>query len=109
MPTPSRARLGRRDSARAGAKGGHLSLTFSFVWINVVSNIITVAICLLFLKQLAKVTLIRGNLVIPFILLLVYLGAFAEKNTFEDLIIVIFFGILGWVLERIRWPRAPLV
>jgi putative tricarboxylic transport membrane protein len=91
------------------AKGGHLALTFSFVWINVVSNIITVAICLLFLKQLAKVTLIRGSLVIPFILLLIYLGAFAEKNTFEDIIIVIFFGILGWVLERIRWPRAPLV
>lgn len=91
------------------AKGGHLALTFSFVWINVVSNIITVGVCLLFLKQLAKVTLIRGNLVIPFILLLIYLGAFAEKNAFEDLIIVILFGFLGWWLERIRWPRAPLV
>jgi TctA family transporter len=88
---------------------GHLSLTFSFVWINVVSNIITVEICFLILNQLVKVTYIRGSLVIPFILLLVYLGAFAEKNMFEDLILVLFFGALGWVLLRVNWPRPPLI
>jgi putative tricarboxylic transport membrane protein len=88
---------------------GHLALTFSFVWINVVSNIITVGICFLFLNQLVKVTQIRGSLLIPFILLLIYLGAFAEKNTFEDLILVLFFGALGWVLQRLHWPRPPLI
>jgi putative tricarboxylic transport membrane protein len=88
---------------------GHLALTFSFVWINVVSNIITVGICFLFLNQLVKVTQIRGSLLIPFILLLIYLGAFAEKNVFEDLILVLFFGTLGWVLERLHWPRPPLI
>jgi putative tricarboxylic transport membrane protein len=88
---------------------GHLALTFSFVWINVVANIITVAICFLFLNQLVKVTQIRGSLLIPFILLLIYLGAFAEKNTFQDLILVLVFGMLGWVLERFDWPRPPLI
>ena len=83
---------------------GHLALTFSFVWINVFSNIITVAVCFLFLNQLAKVTQIRGSLLIPFILLLIYLGAFAEKNTFEDLILVLFFGVLGWVIQRLTGP-----
>jgi hypothetical protein len=56
-----------------------------------------------------KVTYIRGNLIIPFILLLIYLGAFAEKNTFEDLILVLIFGTLGWVLLRLNWPRPPLI
>ena len=88
---------------------GHLALTFSFVWINVVANILTVGICFLFLSQLAKVTRIRGSLLIPFILLLVYLGAFAEKNMFQDLILVVLFGILGWIMQRIEWPRAPLI
>jgi putative tricarboxylic transport membrane protein len=88
---------------------GHLTLTFSFVWINVVSNIITVGICFLFLNQLVKTTRIRGSLLIPPILLLIYLGAFAEKNTFEDLILVLVFGALGWVLQRINWPRPPLI
>lgn len=88
---------------------GHLALTFSFVWINIVSNIITVGGCFLILNQLVKVTYIRGSVLIPFILLLIYLGAFAEKNTFEDLILVLFFGVLGWVLLRINWPRPPLI
>jgi TctA family transporter len=57
-------------------RGGHLSLTFSFVWIVVISNIITVSICLLFLNPLVKLTQIRSTLLIPFILLLIYMGAF---------------------------------
>jgi putative tricarboxylic transport membrane protein len=88
---------------------GHLALTFSFVWINVLSNIMTVGICFLILNQLVKVTYVRGNLLTPFILLLIYLGAFAEKNMFEDLILVLFFGVLGWVLVRFNWPRPPLI
>jgi TctA family transporter len=88
---------------------GHLALTFSFVWTIVISNVITVAVCFLFLKELVKVTYIRGTLLIPFILLLIYLGAFAEKNTFEDLILVLIFGVLGWVLMRLNWPRPPLI
>jgi putative tricarboxylic transport membrane protein len=88
---------------------GHLALTFSFVWINVVSNLITVGACFLFLKQLVKITYIRGSLLIPFILLLIYLGAFAEKNVFEDLILVLIFGTLGWVMQQLEWPRPPLI
>ena len=90
-------------------KGGHLSLTFSFVWIIVFSNIITVGICLLFLNPLAKITYIRGSLIVPFIILLIYLGTFAEKNAFPDLFLMLFFGFLGWVMQRLNWPRPPLI
>ena len=88
---------------------GKLDLTFSFVWVIIISNIITVAACFLFLKPLAKVTQIRGSLIIPCILLLIYLGAFAEKNAFEDMIVVLFFGALGWILEKLEWPRPPVL
>ncbi|HBK79219.1 MAG TPA: hypothetical protein DDZ83_05965, partial [Nitrospinae bacterium] len=91
------------------AQGGHLSLTFSMVWIIVVSNIITVAVCFLFLNQLAKLTFVRGNLLIPFILFLIYLGSFAEKNAFEDMLITLIFGGLGWAMVRMDWPRPPLL
>jgi TctA family transporter len=91
------------------AKGGHLGLTFSFVWIMVVSNIITVAICLLFLNQLVKITYIRGSVIVPIILLLIYLGTFAEKNAFADLILMLIFGMLGWVMHRLEWPRPPFI
>ncbi len=88
---------------------GKLDLTYSFVWVIILSNIITVAVCFLFLKPLAKVTQVRGSIIIPLILVLIYLGAFAEKNAFEDMIVVLFFGALGWVMEKMDWPRPPVL
>lgn len=87
----------------------HLPLTFSFVWIIVISNIITVAVCLLFLNQLAKITFIKGTYLIPFLLLLVYLGGFAVKNSFGDMVLVLVFGALGWFMVKFDWQRPPLL
>jgi putative tricarboxylic transport membrane protein len=88
---------------------GKLDLTFSFVWVIILSNIITVAVCFLFLKPLAKVTQVRGAIIIPLILVLIYLGAYAEKNAFPDMVVVLLFGGLGWIMEKMEWPRPPVL
>jgi TctA family transporter len=91
------------------APKGQLAVTLSMVWTIVVSNVITVAVCLAFMSHLAKITQLRGTLIIPFILTLIYVGAFAEKNVFEDLFVVLAFGALGWLMVRVGWPRPPLL
>lgn len=91
------------------APKGHLAVTLAMVWTIVVSNIITVAICLAFMGPLARITQIRSSLLVPFIMILVYVGAFAEKNVFEDLAVVLAFGALGWVMAKLDWPRPPLL
>ena len=91
------------------APKGHLAVTFAMVWTIVISNVITVAVCFLFLRQVARITQIRGALLIPFILMLIAVGAFAEKNVFADVLIVLLFGALGWVMARADWPRPPLL
>jgi putative tricarboxylic transport membrane protein len=87
----------------------HLTLTFSFVWIIVLTNIITVAICFLFLNQLAKITFVKGTYLIPFLLLLIYLGGFAVKNSFGDMFLVLLFGMIGWLMVKYDWQRPPLL
>jgi TctA family transporter len=91
------------------APKGHLAVTLAMVWTIVISNIITVAVCLVFMGPLARITQIRGTLLVPFIMILVYVGAFAEKNVFEDLGVVLAFGTLGWIMSRLDWPRPPLL
>lgn len=86
-----------------------LELTFSFVWVLIISNIITVAVAFLFLGQLARITEVRGALIIPFILLLVYLGGFTVANRPQDLALVIVFGVLGWLMVKYDWPRPPML
>ena len=87
----------------------HLTLTFSFVWIIVITNIVTVLICLMFLNQLAKITFVKGTYLIPPILFLVYLGGFAVKNSFGDMLLVLIFGAVGWFMVKFDWQRPPLL
>ena len=87
----------------------HLDLTFSFVWIIVVSNVITVAVCLLFLNHLARITFVKGTYLIPFLLMLIYLGGFAVNNAFGDIVMVLVFGLVGWLMVKFDWQRPPLL
>src|SRR3990172_3303468 len=87
----------------------HLVLTFSMVWTMVVANIITVAVSLLFLNYLAKLTLIRGSVLIPFILFFSFIGAYTSNNHLGDLAVLLAFGFFGYFMIRCGWPRAPLV
>jgi putative tricarboxylic transport membrane protein len=91
------------------APAGHLAVTLSMVWTIVVANVITAAVCFLFLRQLVRITGVRGALLIPFILMLIAVGAFAEKNVFADVLVVLVFGALGWAMTRFGWPRPPLL
>ena len=87
----------------------HLDLTFAFVWFIVVSNIITVMLSLVFLEQLAKITYVRGALLVPGILLLVYLGAYVEAKSIFDMGVALVFGLIGLIMVYVDWPRPPLI
>jgi TctA family transporter len=87
----------------------HTALVMSFAWTIAIGNIITVAFCFLFLNHIAAVTFIRGSLLIPPIILLIYVGSFAEKNALMDLSTVFIFGMLGIAMHYLDWPRPPLV
>jgi TctA family transporter len=87
----------------------NLDLTFSFVWMIVISNVITVALSFCFLNQLVKITYIKGALLVPAILLLVFLGSYADSNSILDMIMTIVFGLIGLTMVYLGWPRPPLI
>ena len=87
----------------------HLAVTYSMVWTLVIANIITVVLSLAVLNQLAKVTYIRGGLIIPFVLLLVFVGSYTANRHIADLIVTFCFGVLGYLMVLWGWPRPPLV
>jgi len=87
----------------------HLALTFSFVWLIVISNIITVVLCLLFLNQLAKITQVRGSLLIPALFMLIFLAGFANTGSYFAMATTLVFGVMGVIMVNHGWPRPPLV
>jgi TctA family transporter len=86
-----------------------LPITMSFVWVMVLSNLIAVSICLMFLRQIAMLTFIRAGIILPVIILLVLIGVFAENNSLIDLLVLLVAGTLGIAMVELNWPRAPLI
>src|SRR5919106_6441768 len=62
----------------------HLDVTFAMVWVLIIANIIVAALCFLVLNHLAALTFIRGSLLIPFLLFLVFIGSFTANKNFNN-------------------------
>lgn len=86
-----------------------LAITFGMAWTMIIANVIAIALILLFAKQLIAITRIRGTLLVPPIILLVFLGSYAERNTMFDVVVMLVFGALGVLMVELGWPRAPLI
>ena len=87
----------------------HLAVTFSMVWTIILANVVTVGACFLFLNHLATLTTVRGHLLIPLILVLVFIGSYTSNNHYGDVVVMLLFGGIGYLMVLGGWPRAPFV
>lgn len=87
----------------------HLDVTYSLIWSVALANILGAGICFGFSNQFAKIALIRQPVIMPLILTVIMIGAFQGSRNWGDLFIVLAFGILGWIMKRLGWPRPPLI
>jgi TctA family transporter len=87
----------------------HLALTFSMVWTIVLANVLTVIVCFAILNRLAQLTTVRGSLLIPAILVLVFIGSYTSNNHYGDIVVTLVFGGIGYLMVLAGWPRAPFV
>jgi TctA family transporter len=86
-----------------------LDVTFAMVWVLIIANIIVAGICFLFLNRLAALTFVRGSILIPFLMFLVFIGSFTANNDINDNIATITFGVIGYFMVKFGWPRPPLI
>src|SRR5581483_8634236 len=70
---------------------------------------IAVAVSFLFLNQLARLTYVKGTLLVPFLLVLTALGAYTAHNSLADIVLMLCATVVGVAAVRWDWPRAPLL
>ena len=87
----------------------NLDLTYTMVWSIALANIIGAGICFAFSDQFAKLALIRYSVLMPLVLSIVFIAAFQGSRNWGDLYAVLAFGLLGWIMKRLKWPRPPLI
>jgi TctA family transporter len=87
----------------------NLDLTFSFVWLVIISHVISVILSFLLVNQMVRITEIRSALILPGIILLVLFGGFSEDNSFFSMYVTVISGFAGMLMIWLDWPRPPLV
>ena len=87
----------------------NLSLTFSFVWIIVITNILAVGVAYLAAGQILKLTRINPTYLVPALICFILIGGYGIRNSAIDVIIILIFGLLGWIFKNYHWPRPPLL
>jgi TctA family transporter len=87
----------------------HLSLTFALIWSLFLSNWLTSILGLATVNPIARLTTVRTQLLVPFILLLATMGAYLHRGRIEDVLAACCFGILGYFMKKHGWPRIPFV
>ena len=87
----------------------NLSVTYAMVWSVALANIVGAGLCYAFSAQFARVATLRYTLILPSVLGIVYIGAFEAGRDWGDLFALLAFGVLGWTMKQLRWPRPPLI
>src|ERR1700746_3094359 len=87
----------------------HLSVTYAMVWSVALANVLGAGLCYAFSPQFAKLATLRYSLILPAVLGIIYIGAFAATRPWGALFTLLLFGLLGWVMKQFKWPRPPLV
>ena len=86
-----------------------LHITFSMMWTLIFANIIGALLLMAWANQLQKIIFVPANLILPGITFFVLIGAWTAGNNIGDWITLLVFGVVGLVMKRAGWPRAPLI
>ena len=89
--------------------GEKLSLSFSMVIVLVLSNLLATGVCIAITRPAARIAFLRSNLLIPVLMLFVLFGAYVAYPHPYTLVLTLAFGVLGYLMMRFDWARAPLL
>jgi TctA family transporter len=87
----------------------HLDLTYAMVWSVAIANVLGAGLCYLMSGHFAKIAALRYTLILPCVLSVIYISAFEGSRQWGDLYVLLMFGVVGWVMKRLGWPRPPLI
>ena len=75
----------------------------------IVANLLMLPLGWLCIKAATRILHVPRDVLMPVILMFCLVGAFAINNASFDLLLLIGFGVLGWILEKHGFPVAPAI
>lgn len=86
-----------------------LHFTFGLIWILVLANVVAAGGLLLLTPYLARITTIKPSVLAVVIMTFTIVGSFMANRHPFDLVILMVFSLLGYLMKTHGWPRPPLI
>ncbi len=86
----------------------HLDLSLSLLMVLIAANLIAALICLLAGPHLAKISFTPARVLVPLVVVLIFAGSFIFQESFNDLIMLLIFTVLGLAMRRFSYSRPAL-
>lgn len=74
-----------------------------------IGNLVLIVLNLPLVKLLAKILLVPRWVLMPLIAILSIVGVYVLNGSEFDLILMLFFGILGFIMRKTGFPMAPMI
>jgi len=87
----------------------HMDIVYALLFGIVFSQVFCSGIGLLIAPIMAKISLIPSRIIAPFVLMLVFFGAYMAKTNIHDVGIALLSGIFGYVMRRAGFPLITVV
>ena len=85
------------------------SLVYTIFAACVVANIIMLILELVGMRVFVRLLSIPNNILLPIVLVMSVVGAFATNNRVFDTQAIIFFGLIGYFMRKFKMPSAPFI
>lgn len=74
-----------------------------------IGNLILLVLAIPLIGLFVRILYVRSTILAPITLLIVVMGAFTINNRFFEVMVVIVFGVLGYLMKKFGFDPAPLV
>ncbi|TSA10621.1 MAG: Tat pathway signal protein [Betaproteobacteria bacterium] len=87
----------------------HPQIAYGIYAAYLLAHPLMVLICAFGARLFLRVVTVPKSMLIPNVLVLCVIGAFALNNIMEDVVVLLLFGLVGYALVKARFPLAPLI
>ena len=88
---------------------GDLDITVLIIAALAIANVFGTMACLSLSRLVAKLATVRAARLVPFVLIVMLVGAYQSTKNWGDLVSMIIIGLLGWVMVQTKFPLPPLL
>jgi len=86
----------------------HLGLTLTLILIIIASNFLGCVLCLFAAPWLIRIARIPFSILLPLVWVLILTGAYVRDESLWNFVVLILFGILGFLMKRYDYSRPAM-